>query len=400
MTKTSQSSEEFANFDHREKNHRVGAECVWARMRAQPELPHSERYGGFHVVTRYADVAELLAKCSVYSSASGISFPELDFGTRMYPAESDPPIQRQYRELLSRFLTRDRVQTMESAVRQQAVALFDSIAGQTHVDFAATIGKTLPVMVSLLLLGVPLEDGRKLRRWVDALHVERGQDEAVAAATALTTYLEGLLVERARTAKHPSEDILASVALGRIDGEPMSLDEQVAMIRLLLFGGFSTVAIVLTTIAHWFATHPEGMERLRQQPELIEPAIEEFVRYTSPATYLRRTVAEDTMLGQTPLCKGEPLLFSTAAANRDPAKFDHPDEVVLDRRNNAHLGFGFGAHRCLGSMVAKLELRIAIDEMLRRYERYELDPDGEIEWESGENQGIGALPLILHPRAA
>lgn len=389
---------DIKGFDHRAENHRVGAGCLWSRMREVPELPESGNYGGFRIATRYADVAKIATKFDLFSSASGISFPDLDFGTRMYPAEADPPVQREYRRMLSRFLTRERVALMEPSVRQHVVTLLDKFPADGRVDFFAAFARPLPVLVSLELFGFPLADAAMLDGLVVALHDERGNEKAMEAAVALTRYLENLLLSRKAVATDPDADILSSIVLSTIDGVPMTLDEQVAMLRLLLFGGFATVAIVLSTALHWFALHPDDMNRLRDDPGLMDSAIEEFVRFASPATYLKRTVTQDTVLGCTHLRQGERVLISFAAANRDPAKFEAPDEVRLDRQENNHLGFGIGVHRCIGSLVAKLELRTALEEILERYERVEIDPAGTLKWESGENQGIIALPLILHRR--
>jgi cytochrome P450 len=165
------------------------------------------------------------------------------------------------------------------------------------------------------------------------------------------------------------------------------------------FGGFDTTAIALTSAMHWLATHPENADTLRTKPETLERAIEEFVRFSSPGSYLRRTVTQDVELGGCPLHAGDRVMMAFAAANRDPAKFACPDQVKLDRFPNAHVGFGAGVHRCIGSFVAKLEMKIALEELLDRYPFFRVDPQGEVRWECGENLGISSLPLILSEEA-
>ena len=172
------------------------------------------------------------------------------------------------------------------------------------------------------------------------------------------------------------------------------------MTRLLLFGGFTTVNVTMSYTMYRFARDPELYRRLRDNPELMATALDEFVRIASAGTYIARTVQTDTELGGTKLHAGDKLLLSYGAANRDPAAFANPDEVVLDRSPNPHLGFGFGTHRCMGSILAKAEMQIILEELFKRYDRFELDPAGEIVWGAGETQGINALPLILHPVAA
>jgi cytochrome P450 len=395
--------EDFRNFDHRAEKHAEDAPCVWARMREAPGLAHSDRYGGFYVVTRYDDLYEAAVKCQVFSSAQGISFPDLDFDTRMVPAEADPPIHREYRALLTAFLTRERIAEMEPAIRQKARRLLDGFAGQSRIDFIESYARALPVLVSLELLGLPPEDGAKLDHLIEELHAQRGSEAAMAAAEALGRHLEATLVAHRERAREPGESILSSIVLGTVEGRPLRMDEQVSMVRLLLFGGFDTTSIALGATFRWLADHPEDAQRLREDPELVETAIEEFVRYASPATYLRRTVTEETTLGGQALHPGDRVLLSFAAANRDPTKFDTPDQVVIDRTPNHHLGFGAGVHRCIGFLVGKMMLRITLQEFLAWYHEFRLDPDGAIEWKSGENMGMVSLPLILgpaHPAAA
>jgi cytochrome P450 len=148
-----------------------------------------------------------------------------------------------------------------------------------------------------------------------------------------------------------------------------------------------------------FAKRPELVERLRGQLDGISTAIEEIIRLSSPGTYLRRTLTQDAEVGGTALKAGDQVLLCFGAANRDPAIFELPDEVVFERNPNPHVGFGFGTHRCMGSMLAKLEMRVAITELLERYERFELDPDHPPVWGGGETQGLASLPMILHARS-
>lgn len=392
-----QDSESFENFDHREDDHMIGAECRWARMRALPKLPRSDNYGGFHVVTRHDDVEEVARNHEVYSSAQGISFPDLDFGTPLIPSEIDPPLHGEYRSLLARFFTRKYVEALAGSFREMARELLDRIGDERRVEFVDRFCRPFPVYVSLELLGLPRADAPLLDRLVVELHRHRGTDQGAEAAVLLRNYLEDKVREHAAKATDPTDSILSAVALGQVDGRRMTMEEQTSLLRLLMFGGFDTTSISLATAMWWLATHPEDAERLRRDPELYDGAIEEVVRYSAPGSYLRRTVTEETCLGGTALKPGDRVLISFLAANRDPAKFERPDEIVIDRKPNRHLGFGIGIHRCIGSFVAKVEMREALQEILSRYGAFHLDPERPIRWRSGENQGIAALPLILGP---
>lgn len=389
---------EFGDFDLHRKDIRVGAECLWARMREAPTLPRSEQLGGFHVISRYEDLKKALMNAAIFSSASGITIPDAKVRSRHIPAETDPPLHSEYRALMSRFLTNEKVKAMEPAVRALVMKLLDAIGERSHVDLVEVFARPLPVYVALQLLGLPMEDGPMLDQLVVDLHEEVATGIKTGASDKLSTYIEQVVLRREASASGPDEDLLSSVVRGSVAGRALTTAEKVSMVRLVIIGGFDSTAIALATSAWWLAEHPEDAQRLRENPGLIDRASEEFVRFASPATYLRRTVAEDTQLGGTSLKKGDWVVFAFGAANRDPAAFDCPEKVVLDRAPNSHLGFGMGVHRCIGSFVAKLEMRIALAEILRRYQDIKVDASRPLKFSSGLNQGLISLPLALGTR--
>ena len=401
--KNSKSDEtnEFRNFDHREKNHRAGAECVWARMQEQPKLPYSEKYGGFRVVTKYADAMSVGQNWRVFSSeVAGISLPDLSFATRHIPVEIDPPKHKEYRDLISGILSRANVAKMEPTFREIVCNLVADIGDRTRVDLTEVLARPLPVRVTLVLLGLPWKDSAKLDSLVAQIHLHRGNESAMAVAKQLDQYVSDILSERREAGvTDPEADLVSAVLTGTVEGRHLTHEEQVSMIRILIIGGFETTAIALTTAMWWLAQHPEDVQRLRDDPNLWTSAVDEFVRFSSPGAYLARTVTQEVEIGGCPMKPGEKILISWAAANRDPRKFKKAEEVVLDRAPNHHVGFGAGVHSCVGLHVAKLEMRIALQEMLKRYKSFRVDPSGEIRWESSENQGMVALPLILEPCA-
>ncbi|MHA3791176.1 cytochrome P450 [Sphingomonas sp. YL-JM2C] len=386
---------DFSDFDHREPAHRARAEAIWRDMRACPGLAHSDNYGGFHIATRYDDVLKIASTPKLFSSASGTAFPPLDFGHRMPPEDYDPPEHGEFRALLTRFLTKERVAGLEPAVRSMVTSLLDAIGDREEVDFVEVFARPLPVMMALELLGLPRDDAAMLDGLIQDLHHERGNPRGAEAAMQLDAYIRDAIAAREAEGTDEPTDIISAIANGRVQGRALTNDEKAAIVRLLMFGGFDTASIALAAALHWFAGHPEDADKLRRNPEMIDLASEEIVRFASPASYLRRTVTQDTEVAGCPLQAGRPVLFSLAAANRDPTRFDRADEIVLDRLPNPHLGFGAGPHRCIGSFVAKLELRVAFEEILARYSDIRLSDDTRLEWMSGENQGLTRLPLIL-----
>jgi hypothetical protein len=385
--------DDFRDFDPHRKDIRVGAECLWARMRETAQLPRSEQLGGFRIVSRYADLKEVLLSDKIYSSASGITIPEAHVRTRHIPSEIDPPLHGVYRALLSRFLTNDKL--MEPGIRALVIKLLDAFRERSHVDFVAVFARPLPVHVSLQLLNLPPEDAQLLDSLVIELHTEVATGVKTGAGQKLAEYVERSLIARRPTANDADDDMVSSILLGLVDGRQLTLEEQVSMVRQVLIGGFDSTSIALATAVWWLAGHPEDVQRLRDTPKLIDKASEEIVRFASPASYLRRTVTKDVTLGGTQLHEGDWVVLAFGAANRDPNVFECPDEVVIDRSPNHHLGFGSGVHRCIGSFLAKLEMRVALEEILRRYREIKLDASQPVQYSSGLNQGTMVLPVIL-----
>jgi hypothetical protein len=227
------------------------------------------------------------------------------------------------------------------------------------------------------------------------LHEEVASGIKTGASDKLRNYVERSLLNRKASVTSADEDMMSGILLGSVSGRALTLEEQVSMVRQILIGGFDSTAIALATAIWWLAEHPQDAQRLREDPSLIDTASEEVVRFASPASYLRRTVTQDTELGGTQLHEGDWIVLAFAAANRDPTVFESPETLRLDRTPNNHAGFGFGVHRCIGSFVAKLELRVALTEFLNRYSEFRVDPSKPIRFSSGLNQGIIALPLIL-----
>lgn len=385
----------FAAFDVHKKGVREGIEPEWARMRDLPELPHSDALGGFYIISRYNDLRQALLDCALFSSAQGITVPDQGVRSRHIPAEVDPPLQKEYRNLMARYFTPERVAAMAPRIRDLTRMLLDRIIHDAPVDFVDAFARPLPVHVSLSLLGLPPSDAALLDSLVIELHKEVATGVRTGAADKLTAYVRDTLVMRGPTATSEDDTLVSAILLGSVEGRPLTLDEQISMVRLILIGGFDSTAIALATAAWWLAQRPEDLERLRSEPELIDVFSEEVVRFASPATYLRRTVTRDVEFGGAPLRAGDRVVCSFGAANRDPAQFASPETIVLDRKPNNHLGFGFGAHRCIGSWVAKAEMRIAIEEISARYARIEPDPAGAVEMSAGLNQGIIKLPVVF-----
>lgn len=389
-------SQTLETFDIHAPDAREGAECLWQRMREMPGLYRSERYGGFYVASRFEDVMTVLTKPAIFASGKGITLPPPTAIRSLHiPAEVDPPQHGQYRALLMPFVTAEQSRQREPAVRTIARQLIGRIPDKEPVDFVRALGRPLPILVALDLLGMPAEDARDLEQLVEDIHQDVASGTSSGAADRLRIYAERVLERRRVTARDPGEDLVSSVLLGTIAGRSLEPEEQMSMIRLFLIGGFDTVSATLSEMTYWLAQNPDEAQRLRDDPSKIASAVEELVRYTSPATYLRREVMEDVELGGTQLKKGDSVLVAFGAANRDSQKFSCPENIVPDRKPNVHVGFGAGHHRCIGSFIAKVQLQVAFEEIFAQFSGFRVDERRPVKYSSGLNQGIISLPMIF-----
>lgn len=400
MSKPDERAERVSAFDITEKDHRKDIEPVWASMRARTALPHSEKFGGFYILTRYE---HLIAAhdANVFSSAeNGIAIPDVSAGARLLPVESDPPEHTEYRSLFASFVSNEAMRKHEPLLRRIATDLLSRLAGRPKFDFVKSFARPYPALAVLNILGISDRDIDRMTYLVDtsvdgAEGEGRGGQKMLEAARELTEYLYRILDEK-RGATHDPSNIISTIVHSSLPTAPLGPKEQCSLLKIFIFGGFTTTTFALASAIRWLLEHPQDFASLRKRPELIATAVEEFVRFSSPGTYVGRTVMSDTAIGGTQLRKGDRVLLCYGAANRDPEAFDRPDEVVLDRTaRRRHLAFGNGRHACMGIHLARLELRVALEECLKVIGDYDIDPAGEITWASGETQGMASLPLIL-----
>ncbi|MEA3183514.1 MAG: hypothetical protein QOI59_7037 [Gammaproteobacteria bacterium] len=395
----------FSTFDITAKEHRKHIEPVWSQMRAQSQLPRSDNFGGFYILTKHADVAAASRDARLFSSAAnGIAIPDLSAGGRLLPVESDPPYHTEYRSLFAPFVTNAAMQKHDPLLRSLATGLLDRCAGRPKLDFVKEFARPFPAFAVLRILGIPETDVDRMAHLVDtavdgAEGEGRGGPQMIAAAKELNEYLVRVLQAR-QAAPHDPENIISTIVHASLPSAPLGLKEQTSLLKIFIFGGFTTTTFALASAMRWLLEHPADFDRLRSHPDLLRSAVDEFVRFSSPGTYVARTAMQDTMMGTTPLRKGDRVLLCYGAANRDPAVFEQPDELILDRAlnqqaANRHLGFGNGPHGCMGIHLARLEMRVALDECLKVLGAYCVDPEGEIEWASGETEGMTTLPLML-----
>ncbi|MBD0424543.1 cytochrome P450 [Streptomyces sp. TRM S81-3] len=363
------------------------------------------------LVTRYEDGLAALSDPRLSSDVRDASDPRLMEQLPAFERESmtrnmlrtDPPDHTRLRRLVSKAFTARRVAELQPRIQEITDRLLDAVAPVGRAELTADFALPLPVTVISELLGVPVDDRHDFQRWTDDMLMrgaERPDPGAMNEAWQhMHTYLTGLLEnKRAR----PGDDLLSALINARDEEQRLNEDELIAMVFLLLVAGYvTTVNLIGSGIAALLA-HPDQLRLLRDNPELLPTAVEEFLRYDGPVSPgIARFAREDVEIAGTTVPRGATVLIASAIADRDPARFPDPDRLDVTRPDNGHLAFGHGIHYCLGAPLARLEGRTAIGTVLRRLPGLALAvPSAELTWRPGGLRGPTRLPVTFTPVGA
>ena len=369
--------------------------AIFNQLRAQCPIAHTDRYHGVYLPTRYADIRDIAYDTERFSSRV-IAVREQAPAERERgggpPITSDPPRHRLARMALLPPFTPDAVARLEPWTRAMCRALIDAFADKGRFDGAVDYAQHIPVKVISNMLGVPDADGDRFRRWVtDIFEASITDTQAMQTALAeMTKFFRAQLPERRA---HAGGDLVSMLLASRHpDGRPFSENHVLGSLRVIMLGGIDTTWSAIGSSIWHLATHEADRRRLVAEPALIPTAIEEFLRAYAPVS-MAREITRDTEISGCPMKKDELVLLAFPAANRDPAVFRDADKVLIDRQENRHAAFGLGIHRCVGSNLARMEMRVAIEELLRRVPEFRLD--GEVQWSSGTVRGPRRLPITI-----
>jgi cytochrome P450 len=386
---------DWGGFDHHSTAWMADPALTYAEARARCPVARSDQHGGFWLVTRYADVDAVARDWAHYSSASGIAIPAA-LDTRVVPQEADPPQHTEVRDQITPWFSPGAVGGMEPLVRALARELLASVAGAAGFDVAIDYAIPLASLTMLRLLGFATDVEPSLQHDIDLLLRSRHDSEALQAAGGrFGATVFGEITARRLEGVGSRHDLLDRILGMTLAGTPIDDATAISVGMSLIFAGLETSASSIATSAFELARRPGVRQRLIDGPELMTGAIEELLRFTSPVECIGRTVAMQTTLETQTLPPGDRVLIAYGSANRDPAVFAEPDDLDLDRPNNRHLAFGAGIHRCLGRHLARMELRVAIGELLDRFPNFEVT--GPAVWGFGENRGIRSLPVLTNP---
>jgi cytochrome P450 len=358
---------------------------IYRRLRDEMPVYHNSHYG-FWALSRWDDVTESHKQWQALSSTYGTSLSFLlthQVSTFESIIMMDPPKHDRLRKLVSRVFTPRSIGALEPMIREVITSTLEELEGRTDFDAVAEFTAPFPVEIISRMLGVPPKDRQQVRLRLDAiLHREAGQvDETPAGREAMEAsgiYFYNLVQEKRA---HPGDDMLSEltrVEVDRGDGEMTGLtDVEIAGFAGLLGGaGAETVTKLLGNAVVLFARHPDQWDKVLADSGKIPGAVEEILRYYPPSQYQGRYTMDDMTVHDVTIPKGSPVLLLTGSATRDPRHFDHPDRFDVERPPGLALGFGYGIHSCLGAALARVESRIAIEELARRYPRYEIDEGG------------------------
>jgi cytochrome P450 len=272
----------------------------------------------------------------------------------------------------------------EPMTRELCNRLIDGFIATGRADLAADYAQQIPVRVIAHILGVPTDMSDTFTGWVrDVLEFAYDAERRQRGTMGVIQFFIDALAERR---ENPGDDLISELLQTRIDGEPIEDSIIIGMCALMLIAGVDTTWSAIGSSIWHLAAHPEDRRRLVAEPELMPTAIEEFLRAYSPVTMARRLL-EDVEYKGCPMKAGERVLMNFPGANRDPEVFDRPDEVILDRAINRHVAFGAGIHRCAGSNLARMELRVSIEAWLARIPEFELLDPSAVTWAGGQVRG-------------
>ena len=376
------------------------------KLAAVGPVVYSPAHGGHWIVTRYKEVAEVLRDPARFSSYPNNLVPH-GFG-KFIPLEYDPPVHTAFRHALQPLFNPHRMNALEPQIRAIVTELIDGFAARGSAEFIAEFAHELPARVFLALMGWPLQDAPMFTEATDTtLHGIPGasEEESMAAraeaAGRMMDYFAAVIADR-RTGSADASDVTASIINSdiEIDGELRRLtDEELCNIfMLLLIAGLHTTQGSLAWGIMHLSAHPEQRTALVENPTLIPAAVEEVLRVEAAVSPGRRVVHE-TELGGVRLRGGDQMLVMLTGANRDGREFDNPDDMEVTRTPNRHLSFGTGPHRCLGSHLARVVLRIAFEELLRRLPDIEPDPDRPSISNTAQVRGVLELHTRFTPKA-
>jgi cytochrome P450 len=387
------------DFSHTELEWAADPYRIQDDLRRRCPIAHTDRFGGAWLPTRYEAVSAIAYDTDNFSSRSIImgNFrppPQIAPIGGSPPITSDPPYHHEARRLLLPAFTKTAAAKLEPTTRAFCHSLIDALLARGDVvDAAADYAQHIPVRVIAEMLGFPLDHGPQFREFAEnkLQGVNVPEPRRVTQMSAMYHYL---LAQVHDHLDDPRDDLTTFLINAEMSGRKLSASHVVGTMALLLIAGIDTTASAIGASLWHLAKTPADLDRLRAEPGLLPLATEEFLRAYAPVT-MARLVARDISFRGADMKPEDWVLLSYPAANRDPAQFDQADQVIIDRQINRHAAFGIGIHRCLGSHLGRMELRVALEVWLERIGAFSLADPSAVTWSRGQVRGPRTLPVRL-----
>lgn len=348
-------------------------------------------FGNAWQLIKYEDALFMLRESSVFSNEGATPFPrDPDDYFYFIPIEIDPPDHRKYRAILDPVFLPKGVAALEDNIRSLANQLIDDIIAKGECDFTTAFARPLPVSVFLDLMGLPQEKCDTFVKWaVDLLHAQ-SREIMAQSMKSISTYLKEVIAEKT---ENPDGKVISRIIHTQIDGRPMSPPEIFGFVIFLFIGGLDTVFATMNNIWLWLAKNPDRCKEMRDNPEKITLQLEELLRVFS-VTFSGRLLSQDYEMHGVKMQKGDRVSAMLPVCNYDPDVFPDPKTVDFNRKRKFNLAFAGGPHGCMGAHLARLEIKIALQEWLRRIPEFSVKPDSSIEYRPGGVIGPECVPLV------
>jgi cytochrome P450 len=382
---------------------------VWRRLREEAPLYYNDRYD-FYALSRFDDVEQGLTDWRTYSSAKGMLLEiikaVIEHGIELPPGNTlfeDPPIHDVHRRILSRVFTPRRMLAIEPKVRDFCAQALDPLVGSEGFDFIADLGAQMPMRTIGMLLGIPESDQVAIREAIDASLALDDEGQPPAAPIDAVAYAEGLFGEYIDwRAKNPSDDLMTHMLQAEFEDEHgvtrrLTRTEVVVYVSNIASAGNETTTRLIGWTGKVLADHPDQLREVATRPDLVPQVIEEVLRYEPPSPVQARYVTRNVEWYDRTVPEGSVMLMLNGAANRDDRKFESGDTFDIHRKIENHLSFGFGLHFCLGAALARMEGRVALDEVLKRWPHWEVDEDDAVRARTSTVRGWTRLPVHVGP---
>ena len=381
------------HFNRQDPREPILRETAVRELSEKCPVVHSDEWGGYWVINQYEAAMSVYHDWEGFSSVPDKRADGPQRAAPMPPVDVDPPIQRDFRHLLNPYLTPRRIARFEPQIRTLVTELIDDFIEDGHCELAGQLAKALPGrMLYRHILGLDEAEVETVQGWSYLTVFDPRGPDTPAASHKFDVWVREMISRRRSEPRQ--DDLIDGLLHGTVDNRPLDNEEIAGCIEILILGGFGTTTDAILSIMNRMANDKSIQEHLRSNPSQIPKTLDEFLRFDPPVGGTYRLCTRDTVVDDKAIKAGDRVFLFFHAANRDPSEFDDPNTLDIEREQNRHLSFGAGMHRCIGSNVARANLKVALEELLARLGEFSMAP-GQAPvrtWRS-----IDALPLVFTP---